>query len=65
MPRPAEQLYRDLAVVMTAAFPDRDLPPDPGPDTRVLADLGFASIELVVLGERQSRKGAQIVAHQV
>jgi acyl carrier protein len=47
-----EQIYRDLADVMTRAFPDRDLPEDVGPETRVFADLGMASIELVVLGER-------------
>ncbi len=50
--RTPEQLYRDLAEVMAAAFPDRDISVDVGPGTRVFADLGFASIELVVLGER-------------
>ena len=50
--RPPEQFYRDLADVMAGAFPDRDPPTDVGPDTRVFADLGMASIELVVLGER-------------
>lgn len=52
MPRTPEQLYRDLAEVMATAFPDRDISVDVGPDTRVFADLGLASIELVVLGER-------------
>ena len=47
-----ERIYRDLADVMARAFPDRDLPEDVGPETRVFADLGMASIELVVLGER-------------
>ena len=47
-----EQIYRDLAGVMAAAFPDRDMPADVGPHTRAFADLGLASIELVVLGER-------------
>ncbi len=50
--RTPEQLYRDLAEVMATAFPDRDISVDVGPDTRLFADLGFASIELVVLGER-------------
>lgn len=50
--RNPEQLYRDLAEIMATAFPDRDFPVDVGPDTRVFADLGMASIELVVLGER-------------
>lgn len=42
----------DLATVLAASFPDRDFPPDAGPETRVLADLGLASIELIVLGEK-------------
>jgi acyl carrier protein len=50
--RTAEQLYRDLAGVMAVAFPDRDISCVVGPETRVFADLGLASIELVVLGER-------------
>jgi len=52
MTRPAEQIYRDLAEVMTTAFPDRDLAAPAGPHTRAFADLGLTSIELVVLGER-------------
>ena len=50
--RMPEQIYRDLVAVMGRTFPDRDLPAEVGPDTRVFADLGLASIELVVLGER-------------
>jgi acyl carrier protein len=50
--RTPEQLYRELAQVMAAAFPDRDISAEVGPGTRVFADLGMASIELVVLGER-------------
>jgi acyl carrier protein len=50
--RGPEQIYRDLAEVMAGAFPDRDISVAIAPDTRVLADLGLASIELVVLGER-------------
>ncbi|MFO0822243.1 MAG: acyl carrier protein [Gemmataceae bacterium] len=48
----AEQLYADLATVMANAFPDRDISIEIGPGTRVLNDIGLASIELVVLGER-------------
>lgn len=50
--RTPEQIYRDLADVMARAFPDRDFSVDVGPGTRAFADLGMASIELVVLGER-------------
>lgn len=52
MSRTAEQIYSDLREVMAAAFPDRDPPDRVEPRTRVFADLGLASIELVVLGER-------------
>jgi acyl carrier protein len=50
--RTDEQIYRDLAEIMAAAFPDRDYsgPVDAG--TRVMGDLGLASIDLIVLGER-------------
>lgn len=48
----AEQLYADLATVMANAFPDRDISVEIGPGTRVFNDIGLASIELVVLGER-------------
>jgi acyl carrier protein len=50
--RAPELITRNLAEVMAAAFPDRDLPGDAGPDTLVFADLGLASIDVVVLGER-------------
>ena len=50
--RTADEITRDLANIMAAAFPDRDLPTAVGPDTRVFADLGLASIDVVVLGER-------------
>lgn len=50
--RQPEQVLRDLAEVMAQAFPDKDLPAQVGPKTRAFADLGLASIELVVLGER-------------
>ena len=50
--RSPDQIYRDLAEVMAGAFPDRDLPTDVGAGPRVFADIGMASIELIVLGER-------------
>ncbi len=50
--RTTEQFYRDLGEVMANAFPDRDFSVEIGPNTLVFADLGMASIELVVLGER-------------
>lgn len=50
--RTPDEITRDLATIMATAFPDRDLPTAVGPDTRVFADLGLASIDVVVLGER-------------
>ena len=50
--RAPDTIYRDLAEVMTTAFPDRDPPGDVGPGTRIFADLGMASIDVVVLGEK-------------
>ena len=50
--RTDEQLYRDLAEIVASAFPDRDFPGPVEASARVMADLGLASIDLVVLGER-------------
>jgi acyl carrier protein len=50
--RTVEQIYADLAEVMRRAFPDRDDPGPVGPGTRVFADLGLASIDVVVLAEK-------------
>lgn len=47
-----ERIYRDLGEVMAAAFQDRDVSVEIGPATRVFGDLGLASIDLIVLGER-------------
>jgi acyl carrier protein len=47
-----ERIYRDLGEVMTQAFPDRDIAITIDPGTRVFGDLGLASIDLIVLGER-------------
>jgi len=50
--RTTEVILQNLGEVMAAAFPDRDLPMDVGRETRVFADLGLASIDVIVLGER-------------
>jgi acyl carrier protein len=47
-----ERIYRDLGEIMANTFPDRDIPVSVGSGTRVFNDLGFASIDLIVLGER-------------
>jgi acyl carrier protein len=49
---PDERIYQELALVMAETFPDRDIPQDVGPATRLFSDMGFASIDLIVLGER-------------
>jgi acyl carrier protein len=45
-------ILADLAAVVRRAFPDRDFPDAVGMDTRVLGDLGLASIDVVVLAEQ-------------
>jgi acyl carrier protein len=50
--RGTDQVLADLAGVVRQTFPDRDFPDAVGTDTRVFADLGLASIDLVVLAER-------------
>ena len=50
--RTSEQIVADLADVLRRAFPDREYSGPVGADTRVLADLGLASIDVVVLAER-------------
>ncbi len=50
--RTANDLMAELATVVQQTFPDRDLPEPVDLQTRVFADLGLASIELVVLAER-------------
>jgi acyl carrier protein len=50
--RSADAILADLAEVMRQAFPDRDVFEPVTSDTRVFADLGLASIDVVVLGER-------------
>ena len=50
--RTSEQIVADLADVLRRTFPDRVYSGPVGPDTRVLGDLGLASIDVVVLAER-------------
>jgi acyl carrier protein len=50
--RATDVIMRDLREVMVAAFPDRDLSPEVGLQSQVFADLGLASIDVIVLGER-------------
>jgi acyl carrier protein len=49
---PPDRVLADLAAVVRRAFPDRDFPDAVTADTRVLADLGLASIDVVVLAEQ-------------
>ena len=46
-----ERYLNDLAAVVGATFPDRDFPPV-DLESKAFADLGLASIDLVVLAER-------------
>jgi acyl carrier protein len=50
--RTADELMAELADVVRRTFPDRDFPEPVDLQTRAFADLGLASIELVVLAER-------------
>ena len=50
--RTSDELLAALAEVVRQTFPDRDFPEPVDLATRVFADLGLASIELVVLAER-------------
>ena len=57
----AEQILADLAGVVRDTFPDRDFPDAVTPATQVFADLGLASIDLVVLAERlEARYGRRL-----
>ncbi len=47
-----DQIRADLGDVVRRAFPDRDFADDVTDATRVFADLGLASIDVVVLAER-------------
>jgi acyl carrier protein len=50
--KPAEEILHDLRTVVRRTFPDRDFPEDVDGSTRAFADLGLASIDLVVLAEK-------------
>jgi len=47
----SDRILSDLAAVVGQTFPDRDFPPV-DLESRAFADLGLASIDLVVLAER-------------
>lgn len=49
---PPDPIYATLAEAMRAAFPDREYSGEVGTETRVFADLGLASIDVVVLAEK-------------
>ena len=48
----ADQILAELATVVRRTFPDRDFPDEVDAETRMFADLGLASIDLVVLAEK-------------
>lgn len=50
--RTPETILRELADVVRQTFPDRDYSGPVEPHTRVFADLGLASIDVVVLAEK-------------
>lgn len=47
----ADRILNDLGAVVAETFPDRDFPPV-DLESKAFADLGLASIDLVVLAER-------------
>jgi acyl carrier protein len=50
-----EQILNDLAAVVAETWPDRDFPPV-DMESQAFADLGLASIDLVVLAERLEQR---------
>ncbi|MCS6864887.1 MAG: acyl carrier protein [Gemmataceae bacterium] len=57
----SEPILTMLAEVVRNTFPDRDFPEHVDISTRLLADLGLTSIELVVLGEKlEARCGRRL-----
>jgi acyl carrier protein len=50
--RSTSDILADVGEVVRQTFPDRDFPEPVALSTRAFADLGLASIELVVLAER-------------
>jgi acyl carrier protein len=51
MPKTYDEIVADLAGILRN-FEDRDYSGEIGPETLFFGDLGFASIEAVILGER-------------
>ena len=47
-----DAIFRDLDIVLKRTFADRDFPDAVEAGTLVFADLGLASIEVVVLAEK-------------
>ncbi|MDB5306285.1 MAG: acyl carrier protein [Gemmataceae bacterium] len=50
--RSPDQILADLAEVVRRTFPDREYAGPVSADTRAFADLGMASIDLIVLAEK-------------
>ena len=50
--RTTDDILADLAAVVRRTFADRDFPDEVTAGTRVFADLGLASIDVVVLAEK-------------
>ena len=53
-----ERILNDLASVVANTWPDRDFPPV-DMESKAFADLGLASIDLVVLAERLEQRYAK------
>jgi acyl carrier protein len=47
-----QQILEDLAQVMRKALPDQDLAGPYDSDTRILADMGLASIDVIIIAEK-------------
>ncbi len=57
--RTSEQYYAELTAAVRDAFPDREYSGEIGPSTLIFADLGLASIDVVVLAEHLERRYAR------
>ena len=53
-----DQILNDLDAVVAETWPDRDFPPV-DLESKAFADLGLASIDLVVLAERLEKRYAK------
>jgi acyl carrier protein len=64
MPKTHSQIVADLAGILQN-FEDREYSGPIGPETRFFADLGFASIDAIILGEKlESYYGQRIPFHK-